>query len=1473
MSDIKALPPLEALEQFRQAHPDLGLDGILAMTESVFVEQYADAFGDDTRKARSAYREAQRIRALATLLWANIKDTVGSAYFQDTLFNNIPDSFLDFQGLIPSYPQLFGNLDFIECDHARSIFGPAAYFVDLLRFIEKHVPQSGLELGHSLEERQPRIYRIPLDRENTYTLIPYIDLVNEVLEDVVRTSQIPDAYQVVAESVFPMSLPFHLPLAEMRLYLDQLKLSLQEIYRLFGRAEPAIAREILALSPRDYARLGQEITDKQELDGFFGTDVTATGKGSLEDVAMFLDQTGLSRTELDALLFLDLSSDEVDVGLGRLSFIQAAGDGQGEIRVENNVQDTLFTHSTDLPGTRTALNDRELPAAVQQKFTDAGIAAFSVNTRVLVDRADRQWRVWDGDTDRTYILQAKSSELTAYSEAYDRLNNLTLPKLDRIYRFLKLARRLGWSYSDLDWALRSLADQALARQSLGPAYVAESVLHFDGVNDWVQIPNADDLVLASQAGDVPMLTVEAWVFIDSEGVNPVLAKGSTTGPVTQFQLWVTPAGQVGFQAYGPQTANLISVYPLDAGGNYFTADAGGAAADPGADGDAPGFSLISHGALGTGRFNHVAVSVNEKVSEGATDYFQLKFYLNGELDSTWSFESSLPVEQAPAADAAVEIRLGANFEDDYLAGSLSDVRLWQTIRSHADIQRSLTSRLRGDTTGLIGYWPLLDPDGDVLPDLAPGTQHPGIPGGSTHSTLPRWIQRDLPLSPLPTPISDTALHFDGNDEFLAAHNVRGLDLSELTLEAWVALDEDNRQHGLIVKGDAETGEAHFRWTITSDNKMALDGSIVGAPLQSDALWTGGVPDGRMHLAVAVAGDRVTFYANGELSGEGVPTAGSGAIGTDLFIGRDFGDSAFLDGAIQEVRIWRLARTQDELRQTRNQQLSGSEAGLVGYWRLDSDERSGGQIADLSFNQNGVYPGGNPAIYQPLLTTHEEALLPPQVAQSALALSSDPDHYVLRVVNPGDHGLGHHEQFTLQLWFRVDDPGIADRKQVLFSQGDADTGLCAYLSADGRVRAHAWCSDVEGTPIAEHTLQTITVENNTWYQLTFVYDETSPGDGVHYRLHLDGRAADETSAGFRLDQVGPIHLGGVTPDAFTRFHDADAFGNTHRFGGILTDLRLWKRALPADAITNPDDSRHPRHIPQASEPDLLCYLPMTEGYGAPVGEHEGLRYAPDSDDPALLTPIIRDQTVLSNSGTNSGASGRPSDGTLVVGPDPVAPKWSTEPRLAIHPQRALHLDGGHVRLSDTVELGLVASSFTVEMWLQADSFDSAVTLIDGGPALALELTDAGEVRATLGDASLSATGALKAGQWHHLAWRFDRDRASQSVLIDGRPAGEGSAPSAIADASQVRLGQEFSGSISDLRLWNATRSDDEIAAHRELRLAGNEANLVGYWPLEVDSARRWIDWSHGHAALLEASGHLLLWLVHCSRSVYQTATSL
>ena len=55
------------------------------------------------------------------------------------------------------------------------------------------------------------------------------------------------------------------------------------------------------------------------------------------------------------------------------------------------------------------------------------------------------------------------------------------------------------------------------------------------------------------------------------------------------------------------------------------------------------------------------------------------------------------------------------------------------------------------------------------------------------------------------------------------------------------------------------------------------------------------------------------------------------------------------GQIDEVRIWNIARTENEISSDMNKQLNGDEPGLVAYWKFD--EETEGRIFDSSPNKN------------------------------------------------------------------------------------------------------------------------------------------------------------------------------------------------------------------------------------------------------------------------------------------------------------------------------------------------------------------------------------------------------------------------------------------------------------------------------------------------------------------------------------------
>ena len=56
----------------------------------------------------------------------------------------------------PTLESLFGEMDYCACEHCRSILSPAAYLVDLLKFIDlKSYNSKGEELPTTYEKENP----------------------------------------------------------------------------------------------------------------------------------------------------------------------------------------------------------------------------------------------------------------------------------------------------------------------------------------------------------------------------------------------------------------------------------------------------------------------------------------------------------------------------------------------------------------------------------------------------------------------------------------------------------------------------------------------------------------------------------------------------------------------------------------------------------------------------------------------------------------------------------------------------------------------------------------------------------------------------------------------------------------------------------------------------------------------------------------------------------------------------------------------------------------------------------------------------------------------------------------------------------------------------------------------------------------------------------------------------------------------
>ena len=134
-----------------------------------------------TEQAGSIYQSAKRIHDVSLAMMSQIMPRFSptpvaamgmSTLMSETTINNTLNDF-------PSLQEIFGSLDYCDCDPNRSVLSPAAYFVDLLQFL------TNTETVNTLLGRRPDLADLELSSENTGTELPYIDLVIETLENAI----------------------------------------------------------------------------------------------------------------------------------------------------------------------------------------------------------------------------------------------------------------------------------------------------------------------------------------------------------------------------------------------------------------------------------------------------------------------------------------------------------------------------------------------------------------------------------------------------------------------------------------------------------------------------------------------------------------------------------------------------------------------------------------------------------------------------------------------------------------------------------------------------------------------------------------------------------------------------------------------------------------------------------------------------------------------------------------------------------------------------------------------------------------------------------------------------------------------------------------------------------------------------------------------------------------------------------------
>lgn len=223
-------------------------------------------------------------------------------------------------------------------------------------------------------------------------------------------------------------------------------------------------------------------------------------------------------------------------------------------------------------------------------------------------------------------------------------------------------------------------------------------------------------------------------------------------------------------------------------------------------------------------------------------------------------------------------------------------------------------------------------------------------GANYTDRLSKGMKLSIPrIGTVPT----LSANFNGTSQYASKSTPAGLTFTDdFTAEAWIWLDPIGAQ-GCDIIGRASATNNGYRFGVSNRGQLYLLGyntSYRGGYSQ------GTVPVGRwVHVAASLdlSANTAKMYIDGvEVSSEMQQSGTVTSIAQvgDVMIGRRAGgNSDYMDGRISDVRLWNGIRTAQNIRKNLGKQLTGSESGLVGYWKLTGD------FNDSTTNANHMNP--------------------------------------------------------------------------------------------------------------------------------------------------------------------------------------------------------------------------------------------------------------------------------------------------------------------------------------------------------------------------------------------------------------------------------------------------------------------------------------------------------------------------------------
>ncbi len=278
--------------------------------------------------------------------------------------------------------------------------------------------------------------------------------------------------------------------------------------------------------------------------------------------------------------------------------------------------------------------------------------------------------------------------------------------------------------------------------------------------------------------------------------------------------------------------------------------------------------------------------------------------------------------------------------DEDFDGQMDEFRLWRTPRTEDEIRGGMHQKLTGSEPGLVALWNFDETENGLVKDRGPGGFDGQLKGNATTVVASR------PSGP-PPQIAMKVMEFNGTNNHVELPPNIFNGLTNATVEAWVKWQRLggsgwNRVFNYGAGGkdlSVATVGTNGLWFVASDSGELHTITLPGALRLGE--W--------IHVAAVSGQEGMRLYVNGSLAGTNAFTGSFASLGDGTFnrLGRTVSvnpnDLPFR-GQLDEVRVWSVARTEAQIRETMQVELTGNEPGLAGYWPLNPSTKGPHELA-------------------------------------------------------------------------------------------------------------------------------------------------------------------------------------------------------------------------------------------------------------------------------------------------------------------------------------------------------------------------------------------------------------------------------------------------------------------------------------------------------------------------------------------------